>query len=468
MQHSTTRGIYSFVSRFRDETEMRLVFGKQSEETMAKQRSFAHLIFVAIASITPCVALASDGKFVAQYGAPKDSRWAAIQSKFRNEQFLEIVANQLNSKVSLPKDVPISLAECGQANAFFNPSAGSITLCFELIDQFTTVFAPYLIPLNERGKYLRLFQSSANANEDMDCKTKHMFDLRQYCFEDSPSFWQRKKSPAEIKRAQGKIRDVLTFFLYHEAGHAMASILNLPVTGKEEDSVDQLAAYLEISDKTSSGADAAVNAAVGFNSFQPAALDLLFNKMAFADEHSLGRQRFYNVLCWVYGSDTQRWAKLVTDGSLPTDRGMRCRKEYSQLSKSWKTLLSPYAPSTPGTPASILTVQELIPVPPVVRTAERGQPDRERIAKEQDQALDDATAALLKEESEKENKYPDKRDMASIRAAISSYAADHRGAFPPTIEELTVNRKYLQFIPGKKYLLYDPKQGEIATKPRTE
>lgn len=65
-----------------------------------------------------------------------------------------------------------------------------------------------------------------------------------------------------------------------------------------------------------------------------------------------------------------------------------------------------------------------------------------------------------------ENKYPSEADLGAIRSAISIYTGDHQGTPPPSLEELVLDGKYMRVIPGKKYLIYDSKQGEVAVKAR--
>src|SRR6185369_15585938 len=62
----------------------------------------------------------------------------------------------------------------------------------------------------------------------------------------------------------------------------------------------------------------------------------------FADEHSLDAQRFYNLLCWVYGHNEKKYAYLVNKGFLPKERAAGCAVEYEKISKSWGRLLDPY------------------------------------------------------------------------------------------------------------------------------
>ena len=59
----------------------------------------------------------------------------------------------------------------------------------------------------------------------------------------------------------------------------------------------------------------------------------------YADEHSLNRQRYFNMVCWVYGSDSENNQNLLEEWELPEARADQCEGEYAQLRNSWATLL---------------------------------------------------------------------------------------------------------------------------------
>ena len=145
------------------------------------------------------------------------------------------------------------------------------------------------------------------------------------------------------------------FILAHEVGHALIEELDLPVTGRIEDAVDQFASLLmqRVVDEADSDDDAAWN-------LRMAAVDLLAGSKghypleAFADAHALGEQRYFNLQCLLYGSDPTRFAGLVTGGDLPADRASGCERETRRATASWWRLLQPHldpASAAKGMPA---------------------------------------------------------------------------------------------------------------------
>jgi hypothetical protein len=128
----------------------------------------------------------------------------------------------------------------------------------------------------------------------------------------------------------------LEFITYHELGHALIDLLGLPITGREEDAADQLSTYLLL---TAGDEVSAVTAWQGAESLR--ALQGRISELALADEHSLGQQRFYNVLCWIYGSDPERFGTRMKEAGLPQQRATQCPHEFDVMKRAWDALLAP-------------------------------------------------------------------------------------------------------------------------------
>ncbi|MBI2146218.1 DUF4344 domain-containing metallopeptidase [Candidatus Woesearchaeota archaeon] len=225
------------------------------------------------------------GDFKVVYGQTTNSDYAEYELLFKSSQTFELLAEELNTLFILPQDISIVLAECGEANAFYDPEQSQIQMCYELLDQLSETF---------------------NLEELSD---------------------------DEYKKA---IIDTWIFIFYHEVGHALVNVLDLPITGREEDSVDAFATFILTLDNYS---DAALNGAVFFL-LDAQNTDL--EDLPFWEEHSLGDQRFYNIICWVYGNNPQEHSSLVEDGTLPESRAERCPAEYQQISTSWDRTTGPY------------------------------------------------------------------------------------------------------------------------------
>lgn len=126
--------------------------------------------------------------------------------------------------------------------------------------------------------------------------------------------------------------NLLSIF-YHELGHALIDMLDLPVFGQEEDAADT-ASILLIDALYSEDAaqEIAANAAFGF-----------LDEAAMSDGaepqwwgvHGPDLQRYYNLVCLFYGADTDARADLAEDLDLPTERAESCEEEFELAADSW-------------------------------------------------------------------------------------------------------------------------------------
>lgn len=211
----------------------------------------------------------------------------AIRSNLESWRGFEEAAEEFDDVFLVPRDLQIVFSDCGEPNAVYDPAQTAVFMCYELVNRLI-------------GDYRRFADSDSAL---------------------TVSVWQT------------------TFFVfYHELGHALIDMLDLPVTGREEDAVDQLATLvlLEAGDE---GRDAALQGAAWF------ALNARRGRtrLPFWDEHSLDPQRFFNIICWVYGSDAaSHQALLGRDWGLPHERAERCPAEYDRMSRAWASMLAPY------------------------------------------------------------------------------------------------------------------------------
>lgn len=219
------------------------------------------------------------------YTDSPDATHQALAQVLADNKVFESLAEALNRIVRLPQTVDIQLTDCGTINAFYDPNGRRIIVCYELMTYFAQMFKP----VAENDDQLGMAVIGAT-----------------------------------------------TFALFHEVGHGLIDILDLPAVGREEDSVDQLATMILIADGDS-GVGMALSGAHWFQLQEQAQT----NQTPFSDEHSFDMQRFYNILCMVYGSDPTKYADFVPD-TLPQERSERCQAEFGKISKSWERLLQPY------------------------------------------------------------------------------------------------------------------------------
>jgi hypothetical protein len=180
----------------------------------------------------------------------------------------------------MPTTVNIQLVDCGTVNAFYDAENSRVIVCYEFIAYLARTFSSQFSDETQLGT---------------------------------------------------AVVGATLFAFFHELGHALRDKLDLPITGKEEDAVDQLATLI-LMHGGDEGVGAALSGAYWFLLSQGQGI-------AFWDEHSLDQQRFYNIACMVYGSNAARYSELVTSELLPQRRAARCSAEYAQVQRAWESIL---------------------------------------------------------------------------------------------------------------------------------
>ncbi len=244
------------------------------------------LLFCAVAILLQLLAAttaeaADRGRFVVKPPQVKTSEWRAEARAMQDSGTLQELAAALNEIFVLPRDVGMRYVECGEANAYYDLETFEIQMCLELMQDIADSLD---------GQY-----------EDEDLADA---------------------------AAGAYIATVL-----HEAGHALVHVLEIPVTGREEDAVDQLAAWILIE---ADDVDSVLGIAATYYSENNEEV----GDDDYGDEHSLDKQRYFNMVCWAYGSDPDNSQELIEVWELPQARAARCVEEYAQLDRSWTRLLS--------------------------------------------------------------------------------------------------------------------------------
>lgn len=153
-------------------------------------------------------------------------------------------------------------------------------------------------------------------------------------------------APAVAEEAEDAFvsANILAVF-YHELGHALIDLAELPVFGQEEDAAD-VASILLIDTlfDDDTALDLAYDTAFGFLA-EAAEEDL--DGVPWWDVHGPSAQRFYNTVCLFYGADPDARLDFAEDMELPQDRAETCAEEYDLALQSWGPVLDALA-QTPG------------------------------------------------------------------------------------------------------------------------
>jgi putative metallopeptidase DUF4344 len=132
------------------------------------------------------------------------------------------------------------------------------------------------------------------------------------------------------------------FYVFaHEMGHAMFDILGVPVFGREEDAADSFATYLMLRFGEEEARALITGAAYSYRKYVQGP-QVTVPLAAFSDAHSAPAQRFYNLLCTAYGSDSTRYGDFVEKDYLPKSRAGSCKREYNTTAFAFRELISPH------------------------------------------------------------------------------------------------------------------------------
>ena len=218
----------------------------------------------------------------------------------QNNQILETEIEFLNEHLRLPYDVEILATECGEINAFYYQDKKQIVICYEFIDDVFDLYYYY---------------NGYDENDDY---------VNNYAY------------------------SVIIGTFYHELGHALIDIYQLPISGLEENVVDQFSVYMMDffigDDYNWSGAEMILANGYSYdlentwlNEFEDD-----YEERTYHNIHGLDVQRKYNLYCWGYGSNTIEYEFMITEGHLPEERAYNCELEYSQIIDAWQYFLDDY------------------------------------------------------------------------------------------------------------------------------
>jgi hypothetical protein len=145
-------------------------------------------------------------------------------------------------------------------------------------------------------------------------------------------------NPQGSETEWGEAVGAVNSFIFAEFGHALIHNFDLPVLGREEDAADGIATVLLL--KAEDGATYAAEAAEFWDAF--AGRQTPPKLAEYADNHSFDRQRAYNILCWVGGSDEAILQSLAEHEIVPEERLASCPAEWQLLRESAEQVLDPH------------------------------------------------------------------------------------------------------------------------------
>src|SRR5688572_1961192 len=143
-----------------------------------------------------------NGDFLVDHEEVSTPRYVEIDKQVKGEKLLEKAASQLNAALSLPEDITLRTKDCKEINAYYDPNDSSVTMCYELMEDFYASF---------------------------------------------------RSSGISEKDAYSQMSDAVRFVFLHEIAHAIIDKYNLPIIGNEEDAADRCSAYINLEELGAGG-----------------------------------------------------------------------------------------------------------------------------------------------------------------------------------------------------------------------
>jgi hypothetical protein len=251
------------------------------------------------AAAVPFEELLYKGRASYFYGDAKSDAHQKLQDNLRRGAFAERMA-QIAGVVRLKQNLAVGFASCGRANAFFEPQRSTIVICYEMLE---------------------LLVNLARADTDGIMRMER----------------------AAVSRF---IDGAIWGMYFHELGHAIMRINAVPFTGREEDVADQFALYFATGFIEPRGGVVIAPTVWFFEQLSKqrelSSIDQGSIKALLANEHSLDRQRVFNLACWALGSSTASGAQVAQIVGLPDNRARRCSGEYTALDRAFRKQFQRY------------------------------------------------------------------------------------------------------------------------------
>ena len=238
----------------------------------------------------PATSAPPPGQVRVKYSTPKSQQYVALADTLQRQRVLETFASAITSTVQFPGALTLVAEECGRVNAYYDPQSRSIHLCYELVQEIH-------VGVGQEAKAGKSGQEAARTGAG-----------------------------------------AILFVLFHELGHAVIHILNVPYFGRQEDVADQFATYLSLHAPDATWSETLILGGHWFFRNKGSA----YVKAHLANEHSLAEVRQFNIVCWAYGSNPQRYVRVAQAAQLPADRAKRCPSEYQDLDRAVRKNIGPH------------------------------------------------------------------------------------------------------------------------------
>ncbi|MPZ41579.1 MAG: hypothetical protein GEU95_26745 [Rhizobiales bacterium] len=245
------------------------------------------MLAAAVAEITP---QSSTHRIAIAYETPTNPAHDRLYDLLVEARVLEQI-QEILSPFRLPKPLPISIEGCdGESDARYLYSETRIKVCYEYLDEIW---------------------------KDVPTETT-------------------TAGVTPIDAIVGPLADVF----FHEFGHALIDLHQIPVLGREEYAADTMSAMLMLLLAKDEARRLIMGAAYWYTDDLKTAVTL--KPTDFSSVHGTPHQRFFNLLCIAYGANQEMFGDLVGKGYLPEERAEDCKSEFQQAAHAFNLLIRPH------------------------------------------------------------------------------------------------------------------------------
>ena len=132
----------------------------------------------------------------------------------------------------------------------------------------------------------------------------------------------------------------MLFVMLHELGHGAIEQFKIPILGREEDTADNFAIIRLLEVGSAFSHRILVEATRGWFLSDRRDRDSK-EPLYYYDEHGLDKQRAYQIVCIMVGSDPVEFKDLADQTKMPDDRQSTCKIDYDTAFSGWSTVLKP-------------------------------------------------------------------------------------------------------------------------------
>ena len=170
------------------------------------------------------------------------------------------------------------------------------------------------------------------------------------------------RQPPAFGRSAGGIEFVvgnIEYLLVHEIAHLLISEKNIPIIGPEENAADYIATLALIREEPLDPAqhDRAKRSLLASANAFAAAWQMgrsLEAEVPYWGAHALSIQRYYQIICLLYGSDPEAFGEILQSADITEMKPERCIAEYARAERAVEWLLYTYG-RRPGDAAAAAT-----------------------------------------------------------------------------------------------------------------